>query len=166
MAPSAVEKAEKAEAEACASLKLTLKHVEKKLQPPERAQLTVRVVDNLIKKLEEGLGAHERSITELVVAAGQDEERVDELSLKLSSLVDQANPSLDELYSTQSTLKAANAIPATIQPSRKGFISVQLKIRMAKKTLESRLPLLQDSSKKADVLASLPMIQAKLKLLE
>ena len=168
MAPTAAEKAEKAEAESAANIKLALKVVKPRLPQGEgaRHQLNVRVVDQYIVKLESGLTAHEKAITELVVAAGDDEARIDELTTKMSSLMDETNPVLDQLFSIQEALKAADASPAASQASKKGFVSVQLKIRMAKQTLETRLNLLQDASKKEEVLASLPMIQAKLKQLD
>ena len=168
MAPSALEKAEKAEAEACASLKLCLGVVDRALQQGEgaQAQLNARMVEKLLTDLESGLAAHRRSITELVVAAGDDQQRIEELTLWLTSLLDKANPLLDRLYTIQNTLKAADSDPVKSQSSKKGLAALQLKVRLAQKTLETRLRLLQDASKKPEVLTSSPMIQAKLKLLE
>ena len=168
MAPTAADKAEKAEAEAATTLNLTLSMVKPKLPQGEgaRHQLNVRVVEQFIAKLESGLAAHERSITELVIGAGDDEERVQQLTAKMADLIDSTNPVLDQLHSIREALKAADPSPAASQISKRGGVTIQLKIRMAKQKLETQLKLLQDASKKQDVLTSLSIIKTKLKQLE
>ena len=166
MAPSATEKAEKAEADALASLKLSLNVVETKLQEGEKAQLNARVVKNLVAKLEAGLNTYEIVITELIAVAGADEGRVEDLSKKLCQMMDRTNPLLDELFILQDTQKAADATPAPPPPTQRSLPTVQLKLRIAQKNLESRLKLLQDASKEEVTLASSPMIQTNLKELQ
>ena len=166
MAPSATEKAEKAEADALASLKLSLNVVETKLQEGEKAQLNARVVNNLVAKLEAGLNTYEIVITELIAVTGADEDRVEDLSKKLCQMMDRTNPLLDELFILQDAQKAADATPPPPPPAQRSLPTVQLKLRMAQKNLASRLKLLQDASKEEATLASSPMIQTNLKELQ
>ena len=141
MAPSALEKAEKAEAEASASLKLCLGVVDKALQQGEgaQAQLNARTVDKFITDLESGLAAHKRPITELVVAAGEDQQRIEELTLKLTSLLDKANPFLDSLFTIQKTLKAADSDPVSSQSSKKGLAALPVLLSRPSKDGFARL---------------------------
>ena len=75
------------------------------------------------------------------------EDRVEDLSKKLCQMMDRTNPLLDELFILQDAQKAADATPPPPPPAQRSLPTVQLKLRMAQKNLESRLKLLQDASK-------------------
>ena len=160
MAPSALEKAEKAKGEVQANLTLAVKIANTQLKEGERNQLSLRAVNSLITKLEAGLEALEKITTELTVIAGEDEEAVDTLASELLEKTQLANPLLDQLFDLRDTLQAASRGPAAPLPGQQNLLALQLKIRMAQKTLDTRLQLIADAAKKPEVLASPSVIQS------
>ena len=157
---------ERLEADRLASLKLALAAATKKLLPANRASLTLRQTDILISDLQTSKDSYKRAVTDLVVAAGDDEEKVAELSDKLLEEIDKVNTPLEDLFTLKENFEAANNPAPQANPVQAKLVSIQLKIKLMRTNLQGRLNLIEDDSKKEAVLSSLPQIQAHLKQLD
>ena len=136
MAPSLLEKAEKLESDTLANLELRGSQVQAGLQEGQQALLNERVVKGLIHKLEEAVALYESSVTGIFAAAGEDNDKKKVFSDKLSDQMTKVNPLLDQLYLIQKTNKAATD-PDVPSQSSKLLKSIQLKVRLAQKSIES-----------------------------
>ena len=164
MASRLLEKAEKLELDTLANLELRSVQVHDSLQG-ERALLNERVVNGHIQKLEEAVTVYEESISGIFAAAGDDTEKKKLFSDKLSDQMTKVNPLLDELYLIQKTNKAATE-PTVPSQSSKLLKTIQLKVRLAQKSIESRLTLVQEAEKEETTRGSLTKVQANLDQLD
>ena len=136
------------------------------LQLDQRALLNERVVKGLLHKLEEAVTHYEHSVAGIFTAVGEDLEKKQIFADKLSSQMKKVNPLLDELYSIQKNFKAASASTITVtNKSSKLLVTIQLKIRLAQKSIENCLHLVQEAEKQEATRLSLPKIQANLEQL-
>ena len=142
-----LEKAEKLETDTLAALEVRSVQVHDSLQG-DQTLLTERVVKGHIQKLEEAVTEYEESISSIFVAAADNDEKKRLYSDKLFNQMAKVNPLLDQLYQIQKTNKAATDPEVTSQ-SCKLLKSIQLKVRLAQKSIESRLTLVQDAEKDA-----------------
>lgn len=168
MAPTTpVEKAEKYETESLANLEVRLNLVQTALEPEHRALLNVRVVNGHLQKLEQAVNQYEESIAGIFAVAAEDTDKKKAYSEKLSGQLELVNPLLDGLWNVQMTLKTPEVPPQepTNQPS-KARVTIQLKLRLAQKSIESRLHLIQEAEKQEATQASLPLIKSNLKQLD
>ena len=167
MAPTLVEKAEKAEAEALATLELRSNQAKASLQGEQRSLLNERVAKALLQNLEEAVVLYEQSITTIFAAAGNDDAKKQSFLEKLSDQMAITNPILDELHTIVETIKAANNPPtAVVDQSSKLLMTIQLKIKLVQKTIESHLHIIQDAKKQEDMQTSLNKIQVNLNQLD
>ena len=159
-----MEKAEKLELDTLANLELRSGQVQASLQG-EQALLNERVVKGHIQKLEEAVTVYEDSVSSIFAAAGDDTDKKKFFSEKLSDQMSKVNPLLDELYMIQETNKAATE-PTVLSQSSKLLKTIQLKVRLAQKSIESRLNLVQEAEKEETTRGSLTRIQANLDQLD
>ena len=126
--------------EALSNLELRSSQAQASLQLDQRTLLNERVVKGLLHKLEEAVTMYENSVAGIFTALGEDLEKKQIFANKLSDQMKKVNPLLNELCSIQETIQAASASPAAVtNKTNKLLITIQLKIRLAQKSIENRL---------------------------
>ena len=152
-----MEKAQRYEAETLANLELRREQVCAVLQDEQRIQLNERVAKGYLSKLEDAINVNEQSVASLFTALEEDQDEKQVFTEKLTNQMKVIDPLLDKLYIVLDSFKAAILPPpAVTDKSSKNLTAIQLKIRLAQRSIETQLNLVQDAKKQEATLSSLP----------
>ena len=160
-----MEKAEKAKADTLVTLELKINCAQTSLKNEQEKGhvLNKRIATSLLQGLEEAIKAYEFSITTILTIAGIEETKKDLLLTKLYDQMAKVNPVLDDLHTKIRNLKEAINPPETVMDlTSKVKTKIQIKIKLTRKTVESRLNLIQDAERQEETRALLPKIKTNL----